>query len=181
MEAGEGEEGRDCLLETQEESPSASAAAGEPSPPPRQLFLKFGSTLAPRAHQGAATEPTGLAPRDWLQAVASSPASRRGIVWPGCRPPATWRPTQRPSAFKLCWGLWSGSRKPPAALSWQFQELEGSEGGAQGEEGSRPEVPWSEQQLTGLVGTGPVQQALSKHRAGRWTDPVHPSLLAVWH
>lgn len=43
MEAGEGEEGRDCLLETQEESPSASAAAGEPSPPP----ANFSSSSAP--------------------------------------------------------------------------------------------------------------------------------------
>ena len=41
MEAGEGEEGRDCLLETQEESPSASA--GEPSPPP----ANFSSSSAP--------------------------------------------------------------------------------------------------------------------------------------
>lgn len=45
MEAGEGEEGRDCLLETQEESPSASSQASPACPlqPPPQLFLKFSS------------------------------------------------------------------------------------------------------------------------------------------
>ena len=57
MEAGEGEEGRDCLLETQEESPSASAAAGEPSPPP----ANFSSSSAPLLPLGLtkARPPTG--------------------------------------------------------------------------------------------------------------------------
>lgn len=50
MEAGEGEEGRDCLLETQEESPSASGQPAQPAP--RQLFLKFGSSACPSGSPG---------------------------------------------------------------------------------------------------------------------------------
>lgn len=82
MEAGEGEEGRDCLLETQEESPSASGRPAQPAP--RQLFLKFGSLPAPWAHQGTATESKGLAHTDQSQVGSPSLASRRGIglAWP---------------------------------------------------------------------------------------------------
>lgn len=60
MEAGEGEEGRDCLLETQEESPSASAAAGEPSPPP----ANFSSSSAPLLPLGL-TKARSLSPWAW--------------------------------------------------------------------------------------------------------------------
>lgn len=159
MEAGEGEEGRDCLLETQEESPSASA--GEPSSPP----ANFSSSSAPLLPLGL-TKVRPLSPRAWSpedqpQARAPRPASRRGIVRPGCCPPATWRPTQPPSAFKLCWGLWSGSRKPPAALSWQFQELEGSKGGAKQEEDRERAASLSS------LATESVQHLLSKRQAGR--------------
>lgn len=59
-------------------------AAGQPSPPPRQLFLKFGSVPASWAHQGAATESKGLAYTDQPQVGSPSPASRGGIgpAWP---------------------------------------------------------------------------------------------------
>ena len=147
---GRGRRAETVYLKPKKKVPAPAPPLESPARPP-PTFPQVRLHSCPSGSPRRGHRPAGLAPSDWLQAVASSPASRRGIVWPGCRPPATWKPTQRPSAFKLCWGLWSGSRKPPAALSWQFQELEGSEGGAQGEEGSRPEVPWSEQRLTGLV------------------------------
>lgn len=48
MEAGEGEEGRDCLLETQEESPSASSQASPACPlqPPPPTFPQVQLTKA---------------------------------------------------------------------------------------------------------------------------------------
>lgn len=110
MEAGEGEEGRDCLLETQEESPSASGRPAQPTP--RQLFLKFGSVPAPWAHQGAAAAHTHS-----LRLTVASSLPEGALAWPGCCPLATWRLTQSPFAFK-CWGVWSGSWEPPASLAW---------------------------------------------------------------
>lgn len=85
MEAGEGEEGRDCLLETQEESPSASSQASPAcplQPPPN-----FSSSSA---HQGAATEP-----RAWCRQTSLRPASLQS----GCCLLATWRLIQSPSTF----------------------------------------------------------------------------------
>lgn len=115
MEAGEGEEGRDCLLETQEESPSASGRPAQPTP--RQLFLKFGSVPAPWAHQGAATEPKGQAHTASLRLTVASSLPEGALAWPGCCPLATRRLTQSPFAFRCC-GVWSGSQEPPASLSW---------------------------------------------------------------
>ena len=82
MEAGEGEEGRDCLLETQEESPSASAAAGEPSPPP----ANFSSSSAPLLPLGLtkARPPTRRAWRPGTGFTLSPPAplpSGHRLAW----------------------------------------------------------------------------------------------------
>lgn len=69
MEAGEGEEGRDCLLETQEESPSAST--GEPSPPP----ANFSSSSAPFLPLGL-TKALPPSPRAWSPGTSPRPQPR---------------------------------------------------------------------------------------------------------
>lgn len=105
MEAGEGEEGRDCLLETQEESQRQASPARAPPP---QLFLKFGSLPTPGAHQGAATKPRAWHARTSLRPALPDLLPEGALVWPGCCPLATGRRTQSPSASER-WGVWSGS------------------------------------------------------------------------
>lgn len=74
MEAGEGEEGRDCLLETQEESPSASAAAGEPSPPPANFSSSSAPLLPKTPRRAKARPPTRRAWRPGTGFTLSPPA-----------------------------------------------------------------------------------------------------------
>lgn len=82
MEAGEGEEGRDCLLETQEESPSASNQASPARPPPTFPQVRLTKALP-------------LSPGAWCRQTSPRPAS----LWLGGCPLATWRLIQSPSTF----------------------------------------------------------------------------------
>lgn len=108
MEAGEGEEGRDCLLETQEESQRQASPAHRP---PQPLPANFSSSSAPCLPLGLTRVlPPSLGPgtQTSLRPALPDPLPERALVQPGCLPLATWRLTQFPSVFKH-WGVWSGS------------------------------------------------------------------------
>lgn len=123
MEAGEGEEGRDCLLETQEESQQQASPARTPPP---ATFPQVRLLACPLGSVGCCHGAQGLAHTEQPQAGSPRPSSGRG-------PGSAWLlpiGSQETDSVSPCLGVCGQApRSLRRPFSGSFVELEGSRGG----------------------------------------------------